>query len=1212
MVDPKNHIDSGSGEADQLADEQRRIAEIGRIVGSTLDIGEIYPQLAKQARNLVSADRMVISVFSDDEYELIDQFIDGMSIEGSVPNFRHYIKRDEQYEQLFLKHLPFLAIGEDLQKYQNDSELENERRKIGLKSLLIVPLIWQQKAFGVVSFRAFDPEAFGTHAVELAQQIANQIAGAIASSNQYAELERKSLERERLSEIRRIAGSTLNIDEIFSAFASQTRKLVSVDRLVLTTIDMDGMLIDQHIDGIAIHSQNSPNISLPLRKNVLERITGENAIFVRNGEDYERYIVGEPEEIARYAAGLRSMLTIPLVWRGDLVGSLTFRSSDPEAYSSQDIEIARQIADQIASAVHASNQFKLLENESHQREQLAEIGRIASSALDLDKIFTALAVTASKLVQFDRLAILEIDAPNLKVLSAHVAGQVIDEEFGSAPIPFDLSIVPKDVLIEQRVFIADSKSLSEIANTDTRDVNRVLIAVGLTSAMFVPVVLQGTTVGVLIFRSKLNDPYHNVEAGLGEQIAALIAGVIASSQQRKLIQAESTERHRLAEEQTRIAEIGRIVSSTLDLDEVFSRFVDEARELVPFDRLVVSLNDPDGITATDVFVSGETDSRDGAGIAFKISHGIKESVFHNNKVLVANENEFKTIAETVQGEDDKYRFGYRSLLIAPLTWQSEVVGTLIFRSRDPNPYGDREVDLAGQISAQIAGAVVGSNQYRLLQESENNYRDLVESGHILVWRMDTDGRYTYVNKAMESALGYTTGQMIGSRFVEFIPEVHRASVFELFEQRSSDHGNFIGERIYLTKDGSDIWLAYSSYSIFDGDGIFIGARGTALDVTAERDAQDELRVQATALEEASDAVVVLRPDTTIGYVNNAFVEQMGYSKKEIIGKPWSFLRPSTNPDVTYKNIWEVVKKGNIWHGTILSVRKNGEPITIDESINPVFADDGTISSFVSIRRDVTERVQAENDRQARAELDAQNQQLQEISEQREEFFSTVSHELRTPLTAVTAFSDILSRNRDGNLTDGQLNQLDIIRRNSRSLIKLVEDMLDMSLVNSRLHRIDKLPVEIDEIVNSTVESLDPTIRERNQKIVVKSNTKGIWVNADRGRIAQVLSNLITNASKYSPRNTSIEIYTESDEESLQITVCDFGYGMSENELKMVFSPFYRSDRDEIRAQAGTGLGMSISKTLVELHDGNIEVESELNVGTTVRVRLPNVIPEPKQ
>ncbi len=1191
-------------ELQRLVDEQRHIAEIGRLVGSTLDIADVFPQVAGIARELVSADRMVIAFITEDGSELVDQFIDGAGSEDQLLGMRTPVKTDDPFNDLLHENTPYVRTGKELENFNKTSPDEQSRQALGLKSPMLIPLVWQGSSYGLLTFRAFDPDAFGDHQIELGQQIATQVAGGVASANQYAKLERESLEKEQLANIRRIAGSSLDLAEIFTPFAKQARLLIPADRVILTAMDSDGTVIDRYVDGIEIRDSKTPLKSIVLDAEIIEQIRVNRSYFLANGEQYEKYVVDRPEELARYAVGLRAMLSIPLVWRGELVGSLTFRSTDPDAFSDRDIETAELVSNQIASAIHASNQYRLLEKESLNRKRLGEIGRIVSSTLELNSVFSAFVDTVRELIPFDRLTVSTIDPVSGRILASHISGQSIAQTKLSSPISLEKSIVPASVYRDHQVLVSNAETLAKRSKTDIASDNRSRIAEGFISAMIVPVVLQGDFTGTIIFRSTEADPYNQEHVELAEQIAAQIAGVIASSQQRSLLQAESTDRRRLADEQSRIAEIGRIVNSTLDLNEVYSLVVEQARELLPFDRCVITLLSEDRQTLTDEFVEGPGDQ---AGIQKPYGYNpLQQHVIETGIAYVWNAVDSDALGNT---EFDQHlrELGLKSILISPLKWQQEVFGLLTFRSAEVSVYDEHQLEMANQIAAQIAGAVAMSKQYQQLAISEATYRDLVESAHIIIWRMDSEGRFSYVNKAFETVLGYSSEEILGTHYWNLQSANQREGAEQRFSERTNSGVHNTGETTYISKSGAEVHLSYSSYAVSDSDGTFTGVRGVALDVTAERQARDELNIQAAAIEEASDAMVILLPDTTIGYVNNAFVEQMGYSRSEVIGQPSSILRSASSSNAVYERIWETVRAGKIWRGTIFSSRKNGSTFTIDASLNPVFGEDGSIASYVSIRRDVTERIQAEQDRQARAELDAQNQQLQEINEQRNEFFSTVSHELRTPLTAVTAFSDILSRNRSGNLTTGQLDQLDVIRRNSRSLINLVEDMLDMSRLSSRSLRIDRSSVEVDEMILSSIESLEPTAREGNHVLNFTSRTEGLSIDADKGRLVQVLSNLLTNACKYSHDGTQINVSTSTDGESVELKVSDSGFGMSAVDLKGLFSPFYRSLRDEVRVQAGTGLGMSISKTLVELHDGSIEVESVIDEGTTVTVKLPGVV-----
>jgi len=239
-----------------------------------------------------------------------------------------------------------------------------------------------------------------------------------------------------------------------------------------------------------------------------------------------------------------------------------------------------------------------------QQRRIAEIGRIVTASTDLNVVFTEFAEQAKNLVPFDRLAISNIDAEAQIISDAHIAGLETTESNYTGPYTLEDSALPAVVYENHQVSIADAKTLASHAKTDVTADNGLRIAAGLRSAMFTPIVLQGTLVGSLVFRSKQDNPYGEADADLAAQIAAQIAGVISTNQHIALLEQASAQHQRLVFEQSRIAEIGRIVSSTLDINEVLSRFAQEAKYLVPHDRLVISAWSEDGASLIEQYIEG--------------------------------------------------------------------------------------------------------------------------------------------------------------------------------------------------------------------------------------------------------------------------------------------------------------------------------------------------------------------------------------------------------------------------------------------------------------------------------------------------------------------------------------------------------------------------------------------------------------------------------
>ncbi len=251
--------------------------------------------------------------------------------------------------------------------------------------------------------------------------------------------------------------------------------------------------------------------------------------------------------------------------------------------------------------------------------------------------------------------------------------------------------------------------------------------------------------------------------------------------------------------------------------------------------------------------------------------------------------------------------------------------------------------------------------------------------------------------------------------------------------------------------------------------------------------------------------------------------------------------------------------------------------------------------------------QAESDRESRRRLDAENRELHRVNMAHKQFVSVVSHELKTPLTAITAFADILAHAASGNLTERQVQHIGVIQRNSRRLADLVEDLLDTSRVQAGTIQLEPTRFDASLLFAELVENLGPTIADKRQTLHAELPPGDVKVLADRRRLGQAISNLLSNASKYSEPETSISFRVSVRGRVLYIAIADQGIGISPEDQSRLFTPFFRTDNPAALSVPGTGLGLFLVKSLVELHEGEICVESEPGAGTTVRMEIPCVL-----
>ncbi len=230
-----------------------------------------------------------------------------------------------------------------------------------------------------------------------------------------------------------------------------------------------------------------------------------------------------------------------------------------------------------------------------------------------------------------------------------------------------------------------------------------------------------------------------------------------------------------------------------------------------------------------------------------------------------------------------------------------------------------------------------------------------------------------------------------------------------------------------------------------------------------------------------------------------------------------------------------------------------------------------------------------------------------LEQARSEFVAMASHELRSPLTSVKGFVELLDRS-SSNMSQRQREFVDIILRSTDRLVELVNDLLDVARIDAHRVEIDRRPVDVGEVVREVVELMAPRFDQKQQRLGTYVAPTLPLTLADPARIRQIVANLLTNAHLYTPVGGRVHIGVEGERAWVQIIVADSGVGLTEEERARVFERFYRGA--ESRSGQGTGLGLAIVRALVEMHEGQIEVESAPGRGTTFRVLLPAIAPDP--
>jgi len=244
----------------------------------------------------------------------------------------------------------------------------------------------------------------------------------------------------------------------------------------------------------------------------------------------------------------------------------------------------------------------------------------------------------------------------------------------------------------------------------------------------------------------------------------------------------------------------------------------------------------------------------------------------------------------------------------------------------------------------------------------------------------------------------------------------------------------------------------------------------------------------------------------------------------------------------------------------------------------------------------------------RAKLEYEIDQLSKINNEKTQFVTQVSHELKTPLTSVIAFTDLLIGKSDVPLSIRQSGHLKVVKRNAEYLKLLVNDLIDVSQLETGHIAVDPKPIQLNTMLTELQTSFGPIVERKHQKLVVTEVGQSLSVDGDHLRLLQVFSNLVGNAMKYSEVGTTVTVSTRTYVDSVRICVEDEGEGIPDADKKRVFEMFYRGSTESAARNSGTGIGLAVSKLIIDAHKGSIVIEDGEPIGTRVVVRLPRIVP----
>lgn len=502
----------------------------------------------------------------------------------------------------------------------------------------------------------------------------------------------------------------------------------------------------------------------------------------------------------------------------------------------------------------------------------------------------------------------------------------------------------------------------------------------------------------------------------------------------------------------------------------------------------------------------------------------------------------------------------------------------------------------------------------LLEEQRRQFKTLLETIPDLVWLKDNDGVFLFCNQRFEAMIGEKAKTIVGKTDYDFFDK-ELADAFRQMDKTAMQTGiaTMNEEWVTFPSDGHRELLETIKTPLKNDKNESIGVLGIAHDITARTRNEERLRKLSLAVEQSANAVVITDRDSTIDYVNQRFTEMTGYSRDDVIGKTPRILHSGQTPKETYVQLWDALMKGKSWSGEFINLRKNGEKYFESAVITPLRDKDGTVTHFVAIKEDITDKKQIERElinhrlhleelvKNRTVELESAKLQAETANRAKSTFLANMSHEIRTPMNAIIGFAHLISRHIKDEEPQEMVSK---IIRSGKHLLGIINDILDLSKIEEEALILEETTFLTSAIIDNVCSMIQDPIFHKGLELIVNNDPEldTLPVIGDPLRLRQILVNYLGNAVKFTEKGriilNTVVSQKRAHDVKLRFEVQDTGIGISDEQKVFVFDSFVQADSLTTRKHGGTGLGLAISRQLARMMGGDTGVDSELGKGST--------------
>ena len=1171
-------------EAQRRAQETTALAEVGREISSTLDLAQVLERIAVYAKDLLQSESC--AVYLPDKQGEVWRAI---AVTGS--------DADEIRNDPVTKGRGILGtiIVSKAGRIVNDASNQPETVTIAgtveknFEHLMGVPIMVKDDITGLMAvWRTGQGLDFSPAELNFLTSLSQQAAVAVENARLYQQEQYRREIADTLSELARIASSSLNLHEVVRKLIEKLPRLVSFRTASMQLIESNGQR--RQLGGLSIDEDRMQTLEFP--SDYLLRPVKEDKLISEIVDTKSVLIIDDvlkdPRwEVLSETADIRSWLAAPLLVGSDVIGILILDDKIPNAYSSETAELVSAFTPQAAIAIQNARLFEEITSSQAQLSDALRIARIGYFEIDLQ--------TESIIITDELFALLNTSA---------------EKEGGHK-----LSLQPtlEKFVFEEDISIA-TRALEEAIEARANRPE-------LTSE-----VRYKTADGKIMWVSTVYQVEYDSQ---GNPVK------VAGSTQ------DITDRKTNELTQVAITHISESALTSKTIEELIQSVHLAIGSLVPAKNFYVALFDAAANLVTFPYHADEYDTD---WEPRKLGRGLTSYVIRTGKPLRTSPEIFSELEESGEVIND----GARNVdwLGIPMRSKQVISGVIAIQTYNSSiRITQRHTEILSALAPQIGSAIERFFAEREIQK----FKLGIDRSDNAVFITDLDGVIDYANPAFETVYGFSPEEAIGKTPRIIKSGLMTDEEYKYFWSTLLSGTTVSGELTNKTKDGRLIPVAGTNSPILDETGKIIGFLAVHQDITERKKSEQILQRRNDYLAASSEigrlVTSTLDLNTiftrTVSLISERFgfyfaaiytIEETGFNAR---------LQEGTgNAGEKMKALKHSVVVGSA--SVVGKVAESGESLLVNDTDseplyhpNPLLLDTRSQVAIplrigmrivgiidiqstqtyaftkddISVLQSLADQVAVAIDNARSYELSQQLiKDLREVDQLKSQFLANMSHELRTPLNSIIGFSRVILKGIDGPTTDLQQQDLTAIYNSGQHLLGLINDILDLARIEAGKMELNFEEVHLAEMTTSVLSTAKGLVKEKTIHLLQRIPADMPTVRGDTMRVRQVLLNLISNASKFTDEGSiTVETLVQkgpSGKMEALINVIDTGPGISPEDQKKLFQAFSQVDGSATRKSGGSGLGLSICANLVQLHGGRISVHSEIGKGSTFWFTLP--------